>query len=107
MRSLLFWSALPFVLPQAMWVRARAPRFAGPAAAAEGLARPDAAAPTDAAAPLRLVGLGDSLIEGVGVTRAEDCRSTVRYEHRKGSAESLLAVPDAIAWCWAKGGEWN
>ena len=38
MRSLLFWSALPFVLPQAMWVRARAPRFAGPAAAAEGLA---------------------------------------------------------------------
>ena len=73
MRSLLFWSALPFVLPQAMWVRQRAPRFAGPAAAAEGLARPDAAAPTDAAAPLRLVGLGDSLIEGVGVTRAEDC----------------------------------
>ena len=73
MRSLLFWSALPFVLPQAMWVRQRAPRFAGPAAAAEGLARPDASAPTDAAAPLRLVGLGDSLIEGVGVTRAEDC----------------------------------
>lgn len=73
MRSLLFWSALPFVLPQAMWVRQRAPRFAGPAAAAEGLARPDAAAPADAAAPLHLVGLGDSLIEGVGVTRAEDC----------------------------------
>ena len=40
-------------------------------------------------------------------TRAEDCRSTVRYEHRKGSAESLQAVPDAIAWCWAKGGEWK
>ena len=40
-------------------------------------------------------------------TRAEDCRSTVRYEHRKGSAESLLAVPDAIAWCWAKGREWK
>jgi len=73
MRSLLFWSALPFVLPQAMWVRARAPRFAGPAAAAEGLAWPGAVAPADAGAPLRLVGLGDSLIEGVGVTRAEDC----------------------------------
>ena len=72
-RSLLFWSALPFVLPQAMWVRARAPRFAGPAAAAEGLAWPGAVAPADAGAPLRLVGLGDSLIEGVGVTRAEDC----------------------------------
>ncbi len=73
MRSLLFWSALPFVLPQAMWVRLRAPRFAGPAAAAEGLAWPGAVAPADAGAPLRLVGLGDSLIEGVGVTRAEDC----------------------------------
>ena len=73
MRSLLFWSALPFVLPQAMWVRLRAPRFAGPAAAAEGLAWPGAVAPADAGAPLRLLGLGDSLIEGVGVTRAEDC----------------------------------
>jgi lysophospholipase L1-like esterase len=88
MRSLLFWSALPFVMPQALWVRARAPRFAGPAAAAEGLAAPGAAAglrsgtPPGAphtrsrsadSPPLRLLGLGDSLIEGVGVTRAEDC----------------------------------
>ena len=73
MRSLLFWSALPFVLPQAMWVRARAPRFAGPAAAAEGLAWPDAPSRTADRPALRLVGLGDSLIEGVGVTRAEDC----------------------------------
>lgn len=78
MRSLLFWSALPFVLPQALWVRARAPRFAGPAAAAEGSAAPGASAhgdatPDPALRPLRVVGLGDSLIEGVGVTRAEDC----------------------------------
>ena len=76
MRSLLFWSALPFVMPQALWVRARAPRFAGPAAAAEGLAAPGAPHTRSRSAdspPLRLLGLGDSLIEGVGVTRAEDC----------------------------------
>ena len=80
MRSLLFWSALPFVMPQALWVRARAPRFAGPAAAAEGLATPrvpaspeSGVAPPETGPPLRLLGLGDSLIEGVGVTRAEDC----------------------------------
>jgi lysophospholipase L1-like esterase len=80
MRSLLFWSALPFVMPQALWVRARAPRFAGPAAAAEGLAAPRVSASPESGVatpetgpPLRLLGLGDSLIEGVGVTRAEDC----------------------------------
>ena len=88
MRSLLFWSALPLVLPQALWIRARAPRFSGPAAAAEGLASPGVSAdprsgkspdtphtpsrPADRP-PLRLLGIGDSLIEGVGVTRAEDC----------------------------------
>jgi hypothetical protein len=40
-------------------------------------------------------------------TRAEVCRDSVRYEHRRGQSEPLLAVPDAIAWCWAKGGAWR
>lgn len=31
----------------------------------------------------------------------------LRYEHRRASAEQLLAIPDAIAWCWAKGGDWR
>jgi hypothetical protein len=31
----------------------------------------------------------------------------LRYEHRRGSEEQLLAIPDAIAWCWAKGGVWR
>jgi len=31
----------------------------------------------------------------------------LRYEHRRASAEPLLAIPDAIAWCWAKGGDWR
>jgi hypothetical protein len=33
--------------------------------------------------------------------------SGLRYEHRRASAEQLLAIPDAIAWCWAKGGHWR
>jgi hypothetical protein len=40
-------------------------------------------------------------------TRATDCRDRLSYEHRKPHSELLLAVPDAIAWCWAKGGKWR
>jgi hypothetical protein len=40
-------------------------------------------------------------------TRAAGCRDTLRYEHRRAAAEELLAIPDAIAWCWAKGGDWH
>lgn len=32
---------------------------------------------------------------------------SIHYEHRSNKTELLLAVPDAIAWCWAKGGEWR
>lgn len=31
----------------------------------------------------------------------------LRYEHHRAAAEQLLALPDAIAWCWAKGGDWR
>jgi hypothetical protein len=31
----------------------------------------------------------------------------MRYEHRRAAAEPLLAIPDAIAWCWARGGDWR
>jgi hypothetical protein len=40
-------------------------------------------------------------------TRAAGCRETLRYEHRRAASEMLLAVPDAVAWCWAKGGDWR
>jgi len=40
-------------------------------------------------------------------TRAAGCRDTLRYEHRRAAAEQLLGIPDAIAWCWAKGGDWR
>jgi hypothetical protein len=29
-----------------------------------------------------------------------------RYRHERAAAEPLLAIPDAIAWCWAKGQHW-
>lgn len=40
-------------------------------------------------------------------TRAAKCRDTLRYEHRSAKTELLLGIPDAIAWCWAKGGTWR
>ena len=80
MRRLIFWSTLPLLLPQALWVRRRTPRFAAPAGAEGGRVEPpgspDASrAPGDATPipPLRLVGLGDSIIAGVGATVADEC----------------------------------
>jgi hypothetical protein len=35
------------------------------------------------------------------------CLDTLIYEHRKASEECLLAIPDAVAWAWAKGGHWR
>jgi len=39
-------------------------------------------------------------------TREAGCPD-LRYEHRRAAVEQLLALPDAIAWCWAKGGDWR
>lgn len=60
MRNALFWSALPFLLPQALYVRQTAPRFA------------PAAGPTSGAvgegAPRTLLAIGDSIVAGVGAS---------------------------------------
>jgi hypothetical protein len=32
---------------------------------------------------------------------------SLRYDHLRPYEECLLALPDAIAWCWAKGGHWR
>lgn len=29
------------------------------------------------------------------------------YEHMHRHEEALLAIPDAVAWCYARGGEWK
>lgn len=39
--------------------------------------------------------------------RAAECVDHLRYEHHRSSAEPLLWIADAVAWCWARGGEWH
>jgi hypothetical protein len=39
-------------------------------------------------------------------TRA-GCLDTLAYVHRRPHEDCLLAIPDAAAWCWAKGGDWR
>ena len=60
MRRLLFWTALPFVLPQALIVRKTARRFAaatGPEHGAVGCGK-----------SFKVLAIGDSIIAGVGAT---------------------------------------
>jgi hypothetical protein len=33
--------------------------------------------------------------------------NSLRYEHMRAHEECLLVIPDAIAWCWARGGQWR
>lgn len=40
-------------------------------------------------------------------SRTAGCQGLLTYEHQKPAEELLLIVPDAIAWCWAKGGTWR
>jgi len=40
-------------------------------------------------------------------SRKSGCGDSLRYQHLKSTEEQLLIVPDAIAWCWAKGGAWR
>jgi hypothetical protein len=39
--------------------------------------------------------------------RAAGLADAVRYEHHRAKTELLLCIPDAIAWCWARGGQWK
>jgi hypothetical protein len=41
------------------------------------------------------------------LTRAAEARERISYEHHHRHAEPVLAIPDAIAWCWSKGGDWR
>jgi hypothetical protein len=35
------------------------------------------------------------------------CQDVLRYQHQRASGEALLAIPDAVAWSWAKGPQWR
>ena len=68
MRGLLYWPLLGLLLPQAVWLRRTAPRFAPAAGPAHGLITH----PSDQqGAPIRLLALGDSIIAGVGASQLQ------------------------------------
>lgn len=40
--------------------------------------------------------------------RVNKCGATeLKYVFMRAHEECLLAIPDAVAWCWAKGGSWR
>lgn len=43
----------------------------------------------------------------IELAREAGCRDRLRYGHERSAAEALLAVPDAVAWCWGRGGDWR
>lgn len=43
----------------------------------------------------------------IELTRTADTGQRITYAHHSRNADLLLAIPDAIAWCWARGGEWR
>ncbi len=54
----------------------------------------------------------DSLVRSDQVTlyravRRNGVESSLVYEHMSPRMEPLLWIPDAVAWCWAKGGVWK
>jgi len=40
-------------------------------------------------------------------TRATGASATFAYRHQRAHEEPLLALPDVVAWCWARSGEWR
>jgi lysophospholipase L1-like esterase len=60
MKSLLFWIAFPFLIPQALYVRSTAPRFAPAGGPKEGS--------VGGGEQVHLLAIGDSIIAGVGAT---------------------------------------
>lgn len=61
MRNALFWCAVPFLIPQALYVRKTAPRFAPADGPTEGTVGKGNA--------IRLLAIGDSIIAGVGASQ--------------------------------------
>jgi len=81
-------------------------------AAREACLRAVVADAADSSARMLVLERDDSLLwwdqqQLIDITREVGCRHTLRYEHRRAREEPLLAIPDAIAWCWAKGGDWR
>lgn len=70
-QRLKFWALLPFVLPQALAVRHTARRFAGADGPCEGIAIAGNGESAALAPTIRLLGIGDSIVSGVGAGSTE------------------------------------
>lgn len=79
MRGALFWLAFGLLLPQALWTRKTTPRFRGAEGQPQGLINPKEMASDKP--PLQLVGLGDSIIAGVGAASQEQTLVVQVAEH--------------------------
>ena len=40
-------------------------------------------------------------------SRAAGCSGRLAHRHATAAAEPLLAIPDAVGWAWARGGDWR
>lgn len=43
----------------------------------------------------------------IRLIRRAEAGGRIVYDHQARHAETLLAIPDAVAWSWARGGEWR
>ena len=43
----------------------------------------------------------------IELTRAADAQDRITYRHSSRHEEQMLAIPDVVAWCWARGGDWR
>ena len=66
MRTVLFWLLFPWLIPQALYVRRTAPRFAAASGPTEGATGDDSGEGNDKR--VRLLAIGDSIIAGVGAS---------------------------------------
>src|SRR6184192_915020 len=39
--------------------------------------------------------------------RQREACQTLEYRHHRAHEEPLLAIPDALPWCWQRGGPWK
>jgi lysophospholipase L1-like esterase len=79
-----FWTVLPAVIPQAMMFRRNAPRFSPATGAPRGVA--------GVGRPVRLLGIGDSVIAGVGAELMEQGLVA------RTAAALALQLPAAVSW---------
>ncbi|WP_231706497.1 MULTISPECIES: hypothetical protein [Tsukamurella] len=43
----------------------------------------------------------------IEATHAASSKAWLDYRHERARDEALLAIPDAVAWAWSKGGDWR